>query len=156
MVKRASSAESEAAILFGYFNEIGIISQLSSTMFEKALPFGLTNAQFFVLNWFIRVDNEASPGRLAAAFQVTAGAMTNTLAKLAAKQLIKIEPDPNSGRKKRVTITKKGRQQREQAIASAMPIFSELSKHFDSAKVAKQLPQLREMREFLDVMREEN
>ncbi|MFT4670889.1 MAG: DNA-binding MarR family transcriptional regulator [Pseudohongiellaceae bacterium] len=157
MAKKLSSFDQEpqAETLFNYFNEISIISQLSAAMFEKALPFGLTNAQFSVLNWFIRVDSEASPGRLATAFQVTAGAMTNTLQKLAAKQLIKVEPDPHSGRKKIVTITDKGRQQLEQAISSAMPLFTELSQQFDSAKIDSQLPLLREIRERLDEMRYE-
>jgi len=155
MVKKLSSFDQEpqAETIFSYFNEISIISQLSAAMFEKALPFGLTNAQFSVLNWFIRVDSEASPGRLATAFQVTAGAMTNTLQKLAAKQLIKVEPDPHSGRKKVVTITEKGRQQLEQAISSAMPLFAELSQLFDTAKIDSQLPLLREVRETLDEMR---
>lgn len=155
MVKKLSSFDQEpqAEMLFNYFNEISIISQLSAAMFEKNLPFELTNAQFSVLNWFIRVDSEATPGRLATAFQVTAGAMTNTLQKLAAKQLIKVEPDPNSGRKKRVTITEKGRQQLEQAINCAMPMFGELLQQFDAAKIDSQLPLLREIRETLDEMR---
>jgi len=155
MAKKLSSFDQEpqAETLFSYFNEISIISHLGAAMFEKALPFGLTNAQFSVLNWFIRVDSEASPGRLATAFQVTAGAMTNTLQKLAAKQLIKVEPDPHSGRKKVVTITEKGRQQLEQAISSAMPLFAELSQLFDTAKIDSQLPLLREVRETLDEMR---
>ncbi len=145
--------EPEAEVLFSYFNEISIISQLSGAMFEKGLPFGLTNAQFSVLNWFIKVDSEATPGRLATAFQVTAGAMTNTLKKLAAKQLIKVEPDPNSGRKKRVTITEKGRNQLEQAILCTMPVFVELLQLLDSAKIEKQLPLLQEIRKTLDEMR---
>jgi DNA-binding MarR family transcriptional regulator len=155
MAKKLSSFDQEprADMLFSYFNEISIISQLSGAMFEKALPLGLTNAQFSVLNWFIRVDSEATPGRLATAFQVTAGAMTNTLQKLAAKQLIKVEPDPDSGRKKRVTITEKGRDQLEQAILCAMPIFDELLPLFDSAKIENQLPLLQEIRKTLDDMR---
>lgn len=155
MAKKLSSLEQEpqAEMLFNYFNEVSIISQLSSAMFEKTLPFGLTNAQFSVLNWFIRVDSEATPGRLATAFQVTAGAMTNTLQKLASKQLIKVEPDPNSGRKKRVTITEKGREQLEQSINCAMPMFSELLQQFDTTKMDSQLPLLREIRKTLDEMR---
>jgi DNA-binding MarR family transcriptional regulator len=49
---------------------------------QQNLPAGLTVSQFSVLNWFIRVDNVATPGRLSTAFQVTKGAMTNTLKKL--------------------------------------------------------------------------
>ena len=76
--------------LFSYFNELNIISQLSNGIFEQNLPAGLTVSQFSVLNWFIRVDNVATPGRLSTAFQVTKGAMTNTLKKLHEKKLISI------------------------------------------------------------------
>ncbi|MEX0965129.1 MAG: MarR family winged helix-turn-helix transcriptional regulator [Pseudohongiellaceae bacterium] len=139
--------------LFVYFNEIGIIAQLSSALFEQSLPQGLNNSQFTVLNWFSRVDNEATPGRLAKAFQVTAGAMTNTLKKLDAKGLVKIEPDALSGRKKRVTITEKGKQVREQAIAAAAPLFQEFAEHFPEENIVRQLDDLQKVREYLDQRR---
>lgn len=139
--------------LFSFFNEIGIISQLSSALFERNLPAGLTNSQFAVLNWFLRVDSEATPGRLATAFQVTGGAMTNTLKKLEAKQLVKIEPDATSGRKKRVTITRKGKAMREKAIASAAPMLAEFARQFPAAKLEKQLEDLQQIRRYLDEQR---
>jgi len=77
--------DDETASLFSFFNEIGIIAQLASNLFAQSLPGGLTQSQFSVLNWFARVDSEATPKRLATAFQVTPGAMTNTLKKLAEK-----------------------------------------------------------------------
>jgi DNA-binding MarR family transcriptional regulator len=143
----------DVAPQFAFFNEIGIISQLSSALFERNLPAGLTNSQFSVLNWFLRVDTEATPGRLATAFQVTAGAMTNTLKKLEAKELVKIEPDASSGRKKRVTITAKGEAMREQAIASAAPFFEEFAREFPVAKLEKQLEDLKQIRQYLDKRR---
>lgn len=148
--KTNSRNAEDPSLLFRYFTEIGIIAQLSSTMFESALPHGLTNAQFSVLNWFTRVDSQATPGRLAAAFQVTGGAMTNTLKKLEAKQLVSIVPDPESGRKKRVTITSKGLEQREQAIAAAAPLFHELLSQLDTDELSAQLPVLENLRKFLD------
>jgi hypothetical protein len=47
MAKKLSSFDQEpgAAMLFSYFNEISIISQLSGAMFEKELPFGLSYAR---------------------------------------------------------------------------------------------------------------
>lgn len=142
-----------AQLLFAYFNEIGIISQLSSNMFEQALPQGLTSAQFGVLNWFARVDSVATPGRLATAFQVTAGAMTNTLKKLEAKQYVKIEPDPLSGRKKRVTATEKGKAARLEAMKFAEPLVAELLAAVDMSKINEQITELRKMREYLDARR---
>jgi len=152
MTKKKSSDPSESP-LFTYFNEIGIIAQLSNAQFERNLPDGLNNSQFSVLNWFSRVDSEATPGRLAIAFQVTAGAMTNTLKKLEAKDLIRIEPDEFSGRKKKVTITTKGKKVRNQAIASAAPLFQEFAENFPQENIEIQLAQLQKVRAYLDQRR---
>ena len=152
MTKNISSDSGESQ-LFAYFNEIGIIAQLSSAIFEKNLPEGLNNSQFSVLNWFSRVDSEATPGRLATAFQVTAGAMTNTLKKLESKGLVKIEPDEFSGRKKKVTITPQGEFVRKQAIASAAPLFQEFAEKFPLENIDAQVKELIKVREYLDQRR---
>ena len=139
--------------VFTYFNEIGIISQLSAGLFEQGLPEELTLSQFSVLNWFVRVDVEATPGRLARAFQVTGGAMTNTLKKLESKGLIKVEPDKNSGRRKRVTMTRKGSQVRDRAIKAVAPLLSEFAERFPVEKLRRQTRQFAEVREYLDERR---
>jgi DNA-binding MarR family transcriptional regulator len=139
--------------VFTYFNEIGIISQLSTGLFEQGLPEGLTLSQFSVLNWFVRVDVEATPGRLARAFQVTGGAMTNTLKKLESKGLVKVEPDKNSGRRKRVAMTRKGNQVRDKAIKSVAPLLREFAERFPIEKLKRQTRQLAEVREYLDERR---
>lgn len=143
----------DGKLLFEFFNEINIISQLSSTMFERNLPEGLTNSQFGVLNWFMRVDAVATPGRLATAFQVTPGAMTNTLKKLESKGLVKIAPDSESGRKKQVTITKRGTVLREKAIASAAPLLAEFAAEFPPSSLEKQVTALSKIRAYLDEYR---
>ena len=152
VTKKKASDPSESP-LFAYFNEIGIIAQLSNALFERNLPDGLNNSQFGVLNWFSRVDSQATPGRLAIAFQVTAGAMTNTLKKLEAKDLIKIEPDEFSGRKKKVTITQKGKKVRNQAIAASAPLFQEFAENFPAESIELQVEALQKVREYLDQRR---
>jgi len=139
--------------LFTYFNEISIISQLAGNIFERSLPDGLTNSQFGVLNWFVRVDKQATPTRLATAFQVTGGAMTNTLKKLQTKGLVDIKPDANSGRQKIVTMTSKGRKLRDKAIACAPPALVEFSEKFSLSSIEKQTRELQKVRQFLDEYR---
>ena len=117
----------DAAGLFALFNEIGIVNQLASTRFERALPEGLTVSQFSVLNNFVRLGGTRSPSQLAEAFQVTKGAMTNTLEKLKAKGCVSIKPDPADGRAKVVTITRKGAALREKAIRAASPAFADMA-----------------------------
>ena len=99
---------SQDLVFFKVFNEIGIIHQLGSTAFEKTLPDGLKISQFSVLNHFVRLGDDSTPLQLANAFQVTKGAMTNTLKRLLDRELITIRPDPKDGRRKRVFITEKG------------------------------------------------
>ena len=139
--------------LFTFFNEIGIISQLATSMFEQRLPHELTISQFGVLNWFVRVDSEATPSRLAKAFQVTGGAMTNTLKKLESKGFIKIRPDEKSGRQKRVTLTKSGRKARDESIAAVGPLLAEFAEAFPAAGLERQVKQLSKVREYLDEYR---
>ncbi|MCB1686537.1 MAG: MarR family transcriptional regulator [Pseudomonadales bacterium] len=139
---------------FAFFNEIGIISQLSINQMQRSMPHGLTQSQFAVLNWFTRVDDEATPGRLASAFQVTKGAMTNTLTKLEDKGFIIVTPDPCSGRRKLVRISPAGRRAREAALAAASPQLATFLAAFPLAKLNRVLPLLRDVRQYLDTARE--
>jgi len=140
-------------LIFTFFNEMNIIAQLSSNAFDRTLPEALNQSQFSVLNWFFRVDSVATPGRLATAFMVTRGAMTNTLKKLHEKGLVEIQPDETSGRQKRVTITKEGRKVRNAALKSASPLMLELAEHFPVEDLEKHLPFLQAVRKFLDESR---
>lgn len=143
----------DIATAFEFFNEVGIIAQLSSKHMQRSLPHGLTQSQFSVLNWFIRVDDRATPGRLARAFQVTGGAMTNTLGKLVEKGFVRVEPDPASGRSKIVTMTAAGRRARGQAIASLEEDLAEFLDAFPLSRLQKSLPLLRDARAWLDEAR---
>lgn len=139
--------------LFTFFNEISIISQLATAMFEQQLPHELTTSQFSVLNWFVRVDTQATPTRLARAFQVTGGAMTNTLKKLEAKGFVRVQPDASSGRQKLVTMTPAGRSARDESIAAIEPLLSEFAREFPATGLQHQTRQLAEVRAYLDEYR---
>jgi DNA-binding MarR family transcriptional regulator len=155
MKGNGKSPEPDQATAFEFFNEIGIISQLSSNRMQRSLPHGLTQSQFSVLNWFVRVDEVATPTRLANAFQVTRGAMTNTLAKLSSKGFIAIEPDPASGRSKIITLTPAGRAARAAAITALGRDLTEFLEAFPPTRLNRVLPLLREARAFLDAAREQ-
>ncbi len=150
MKKSKKNKEYDFEMLFTYFNELNIISQLSSGIFEQKLPKGLTASQFSVLNWFVRVDDEATPGRLSTAFQVTKGAMTNTLGKLRKKQLITVEPDATSGRRKIVRMTRKGRKVRDSALATIKPLLEDFAQAFDISEIKKQIVAIQKVRLYLD------
>ncbi len=140
----------EDGVIFHVFNEIGIVSQLSNNVVTKVLPDGLKMSQFGVLNHFVRLRDGSTPLQLATAFQVTKGAMTNTLQRLLDKKLITIEPNPNDRRSKCVFITEQGHDMRNKCIQSLVPYFSILKDNFDSSDFEKAIPFLQGLREILD------
>ena len=138
---------------FDLFNQIGIINQLASTRFERVLPDGLTLSQFSVLNNFARLGGTRTPAQLAFAFQVTKGAMTNTIKKLAAKGCVRITADPHDGRSKLIEITQQGLAVRERAVQAANAELASLSKQMPADTLAL-LPALRDLARALDAARD--
>jgi DNA-binding MarR family transcriptional regulator len=137
--------------LFALLTEVGITAHLVSTRFDRASPGGLNAAQFGVLNHFARLDKAAeSPSRLARAFQVTKGNMTNTLQRLEARGFVTVEPDPADARAKIVRPTPEGRAARDAALAEVLPDYRRLFGDFPDADVEAAYPVLRRLRLILD------
>jgi len=148
-----SQREDSVSTYFRLFNEIGIIAQLSGNKLERVLPDGMSMAQFSVLNHFCRLGGAWSPTRLAAAFQVTKGAMTNTLQRLEAQGFVTIQADDEDARAKIVEITDAGRSAREAAIRATGPIMMQLAGLLPLADVKAALPFLEFVRITLDANR---
>lgn len=140
--------------LFTFFNEIGIISQLSSSTFERVLPHGLTMSQFSVLNHLSRLGDGKSPSYLAKAFQVTKGAMTNTLSKLQARDFIDVRRNKTDGRAKLVFLTPAGGSARADALKLVTPLLSELLATFGDNEFEAALPFLARLRSHMDAARD--
>jgi len=139
--------------IFALLTEIGIISQLSRTLMESRLPDGVSMPQFSVLNHMVRLGDGRTPLQLARAFQVPKTSMTNTLAGLEARGLIKMRPNPQDGRSKLVVLTKAGRRFREAAIACVAPDLAAIAAHLPGDRVAALMPDLVLLRRFLDETR---
>ncbi len=148
------SGTAQDPLLFRFFNEIGIIEQLARNRFERSLPDGLKMPQFIVLNHLVRLGGEWSPARLAAAFQLTKGAMTNTLQRLEARRLVKISADPRDGRGKLVGLTDAGRHMRERCVDSVGGLLEQLSREVSEHEVAAAMPILEIVRRYLDSRRD--
>ena len=156
--KEGSGAEGAPGVdsaCFQLMNEIGIIGQLASRLFERVMPPDLTLPQFGVLNHFVRLDRPSTAIRLASAFQVTKGAMANTLGHLERKGYVAIAPHPRDGRAKRVTITPAGRAARERAVAALGPSIAGLAEAVSPRDVEAALPTLARIRAHLDAERDE-
>jgi DNA-binding MarR family transcriptional regulator len=134
------------------FTQITIIDQLVSNRLDRVLPEGLSHAQFGVLSRLERLG-ETTPAELARGFQVTKGAITNTLQRLETQGFVTVEPDPSDGRRKRVAITPEGLAVRDSALIAMRPLHDTLRSAFTEAEFAEVLPFLHALRTWLEEAR---
>jgi len=123
---------------------------------ERALPPGLTLAQFGILNHFARLGGEWAPLRLARAFQVTKQTMTSTLARMEAAGLVSIRPDPADGRAKLVALTASGRETHHRCLQRLGPTLALTVDVLPETLVDALLPLLASLRATLDAARDPN
>lgn len=142
------------AACFMLFNEIGIIEQLSRTLFQDRLPDGVLVSHFSVLNHLTRVQDGQTPLTLANAFQVPKTTMTHTLGGLEKRGLVRLAPNPADGRSKCVWLTDEGKAFRQKAIMSLAPEMMKMAETIDMDEVAKILPTLTSVRTYLDKARD--
>ena len=116
----------EDPLTYKIFNEIGIIDQLATAAFRRALPPPLNPSMFGVLNHFVRLGDGKTPSYLADAFQVTRPSMTSILEKLKAAGFVEIETHPDDARGKIVRITQEGREARTKAVEATEPLFASI------------------------------
>lgn len=134
------------------FTQIAIIDQLVSNRLDRVLPDGLSHAQFSVLSRLERLG-ETTPAELARSFQVTKGAITNTLQRLEAQGFVTVEPDPADGRRKRIAITPQGLAVRDAAMVAVRPMHDTLRSAFTEAEFVEVLPFLHALRTWLEEAR---
>lgn len=146
--------EEKLGLYFSLFNEIGIISQLSTASLDAVLPDGIIASHFGVLNHLIRVGDGATPLALVNAFQVPKTTMTHTLLGLDKHHLVSIKPNPNDGRSKQVWITDTGRNVRNQTIATTAPIIAEALSGFSFETIQTLTHNLTEIRKIMDALRD--
>lgn len=142
------------SVQFQILNEIGIIAQLSQTIFERVMPPGMTLSQFTVLNHFARLGGTRSPAELASAFQVTRATMTSTLQRLEGKGLVSVTPDPADGRGKRVALTEAGLAMRERCLAALVPELARIERRANGGEADVLLEGLVRLRKHLDSARQ--
>ena len=144
------SQREDIPLYFRLFTEISIIAQLSGVRLERVLPEGMSQAQFGVLNHFTRLGGQWAPSRLAAAFQVTKGAMTNTLQRLEAQGFVRITADEKDARAKLVEITEVGKRAHEKAVRATGAMFGELAGLIPAGDVRGAMPLLESLRKIMD------
>src|SRR5258705_90982 len=73
------------------FDEIRYIEHLVRTAIARKLPVGLTYPQFEVMNLLSRRGDGITPLDIARALQMTKSGLTNTLHRLCARKLVRVE-----------------------------------------------------------------
>jgi DNA-binding MarR family transcriptional regulator len=140
----------EDPIAIALFSEVLASEQLMRGRLSRALPKGMELSHFVMLNFLSIQNRERSPAELARTFNLTKGALTNTLGKLEAYGYIHIRPDWDDARKKLVSISNAGDRARDEAVLSITPVFEDVMSKLDKSRLRDGLRFLREFREALD------
>ncbi|MGD9293855.1 MAG: MarR family transcriptional regulator [Roseobacter sp.] len=138
--------EDKNSLAIALFTEVMATDQLVRARLSRVLPKGMEISHFSVLNHLAWVSDERTPAQLAETLHVTRGAMTNTLSKLEWAGYVHIRPDWDDARRKLVAISPAGRQARDHAVGSVMPVITQMVDKMGSEQVRNALPILRELR----------
>ena len=112
-------------------------------------------SHFVVLNHFVRLGGERTPQELSRIFQVTKGAMTNTIQRLEAQGFVSVLPDAKDQRVKRISLTEAGERARNDAAAAIAPLLTQMSQALGTSEMDAMLPMLRLMRQWLGSQRDD-
>ena len=128
------------------FDEIALIEHGVRTAISRALPVGLSYPQYEVLNLIARRGEDITPAYIAGSLKMTPGAITNTLQRLEAVNLIAVEPCAVDRRRKRVRMTPDGREAYGRSMAAIRPKVEKLRDGFTQKEFREALPFLRALR----------
>ncbi|MEL6101920.1 MAG: MarR family transcriptional regulator [Pseudomonadota bacterium] len=137
------------ALAISLFSEVLAADQMVRNRLSSVLPKGMEISHFSVLNHLVWHEGERTPAQLAETFNVTRGAMTNTLSKLEWAGYIHVRPDWDDARRKLVAISPAGRRAREQALSSIAPMVGQIVDELGEDQVRAALPVLRNLRQLL-------
>jgi DNA-binding MarR family transcriptional regulator len=131
------------------FNEIGIIEHLIRSSVVAHLPPGLTYSHFELLGHFHRVGDGQTPAELARGMMMSKGAITSILQRMEALGLVAVLADAGDRRKKRVRLTRAGRDCYGQVLKDMKWKMEALREGFTESEFRQALPFLRSLRTFL-------
>lgn len=152
--KGKTEASLPPTAVFAFFNEIGIINQLSTTLFAKILPDGVHPSHFSIVNHLVRLGDGKTPVDIARAMQVTKNTMTHSLKVLEKRGFVQVLPNPDDARGKRVYLTETGRRFRETAVESVVARFGPLFGPDEHAAISRVMSDLTMLRKHLDANRD--
>jgi DNA-binding MarR family transcriptional regulator len=123
-----------------FFAHVGVIERLATQRLERALPDGLSAAGLALLSRLALADAPPTPQILATDLRLSKPAMTHTLQRLEAQDLIAVSPDAADGRRKRVALTAAGAAALRGASAAVRPKLEAVREAFGAAEFDAVLP----------------
>ena len=143
-------SSNDGLITVALFSEVLASEQLMRGRLSRALPKGMELSHFVMLDYLSCQNRERSPAELARTFNLTKGALTNTLGKLEKYGYIHIRPDWDDARKKLVLISDSGGRVRDESVLAITPVLENVMSKMDKNRLRDGLRFLRELREALD------
>jgi DNA-binding MarR family transcriptional regulator len=147
---RKPDTDAGPAEIFAFFNEIGIIAQLSQALLAKVLPDGVHPSHFSIVNHLVRLGDGKPPAKIASAMQVTKATMTHSLQVLEKRGFIETRPSVEDARSKLVYLTEAGRGFQHEAITGVVAAFGQVLSAQDVAVMRDVMPGLVAIRKLLD------
>jgi DNA-binding MarR family transcriptional regulator len=132
------------------FAEIAAIQTLLANALQRRLPPPLSLSGFGVLDRLARSAAPSNPSQLASAFQVTKGAMTNTLRRLETAGFVRISIDPADARGRIISLLPAGLAARDAAMAAITPHMTALTSALPRHQARMVVPLLEQLRLWLD------
>jgi DNA-binding MarR family transcriptional regulator len=129
--------EAQAQLGWRIFNWIGIIDQLATARAERTLAdLKLPFPQFVMLSHFSHRPQEAKTvTSVASALQQPQPGVTKTVQKLIARKFLRADPSPGDARSKLLTLTPKGLEIHQRAIAAFGPRLAEAFQGWDDKEM---------------------
>ena len=134
------------AVAIALLSEILAADNIIRNRLGRVLPKGMELSHFSVLNHLVWHGGERSPAHLAEVFNLTRGAMTNTLNKLESAGYVHIRPDWDDARRKLVAISPAGQRARDQAFAAIATLFEGIVGQVGEQNIRSAIPVLRALR----------
>jgi len=133
--------------------ELLFVNHLARDKLSKVLPDGMELSHFLVLLHIAKLNEETGPAKLAEAFNVTRGAMSNTLSRLERQKFITVRPDPLDARRKFIGLSEFGRDSLDLVFGGIRPAFDPILDAKESTVLGSSLELLADLRVGLETMR---
>jgi DNA-binding MarR family transcriptional regulator len=132
------------------FDAVRHIDNEVRAAFIEVLPRGLTFAQYEVIDFLERRGDGAAPADIARGVHAAKSGLTNTLQRLEAAGLVRVQASPEDGRRKQVWLTAQGRAAYAQTLAGIRPRLEHLKDALTTEEFRAALPFLRALQDWFE------